>query len=364
MPDLVRKTLLAPFSFLYGVAVWVRNKLYDWQIFKTHAPGVPIISVGNLSVGGTGKTPMTEYLLRYLLAHRVNPAYLSRGYGRKTKGYIRLDAAQHNAQQVGDEALQVARKFPAIPVAVCENRVAGVHQLLQGNDIGCVILDDAFQHRRIGRQLDVVMIDANRLPWKDALLPAGTLREPYRNLGRANLVVVNKVRNLGAIPYIKQRLHKHGHQVCFAQLKPQRLVSFGGIDVIGLDQLKNRNCIVFSGLGNNEVFYEDVRAAGLKIVKKYPFTDHHVFTEKEIKTITRHYRYLTNQDVFEAQPVIITTEKDFNRLKDAKWFQLQASQLPFYYLEVALEIIEGKEIFEGFLQTLVDTHAGRRSATV
>lgn len=367
MPDPLRRILLLPFSFLYGLVIWTRNKLYDWGVFRTSSPPVPVVSVGNLSVGGTGKTPMTEYLLRYLQEKGASPAYLSRGYGRDSKGFILINPEQHTAYQVGDEALQVARKFNNVPVAVCEDRVAGVRQLLASNSsISCVVLDDAFQHRRMGRTLDFVMLDANRLPWNDFLLPAGTLREQTANLHRADLVVVNKVRNQNMVSGLRRKLEKQGHQACFAQLRPLRLVSFKGNEVIEIEQLKNRNCVVFSGLGNNAVFFDDLQALGIKIVKKFPFADHYVFSEQEMKRITRHYRRIANQDIFEAQPLIITTEKDFNRLKDAGWFQLLSQQFPFYYLEVALEIIDGKEIFEGFLQTLVpnNTDAGRRSATV
>ena len=180
--------LLVPFSLLYcSLVVIIRNYCYDAGLLKsTSFPTKPVISVGNLDVGGAGKSPMTEYLIR-LLKDKYKLATLSRGYGRKTKGYLTATATATN---LGDEPAQYKAKFPDITVAVCEKRVEGIQKLLP--DHGVILLDDAFQHRAVSPGLSILLLDYNRLGEPHLLLPAGNLREPFSGRWRAQVIVVTK----------------------------------------------------------------------------------------------------------------------------------------------------------------------------
>ena len=183
--------IITPLSWLYSVVVWVRNVLYDERILPSQEVDIPTIGVGNLAVGGTGKTPMTEYLLR-LLSGKYQVAVLSRGYGRKTTGF-RLARPTDTARTIGDEPLQIHLHFPDVPVAVCANRVEGIKRLRQlFPKLQCVILDDAFQHRHVAPGVNIVLMDYNRPIYEDSLMPTGMLREPKSSLLRAHVIIVTK----------------------------------------------------------------------------------------------------------------------------------------------------------------------------
>ena len=182
------KLLLYPLSLLYGLVVSVRNKLYDFKLFKSREFDIPVISIGNITVGGTGKTPHTEYLIK-LLKQNYRVAALSRGYKRKSQGFRLVDTSSM-VEEVGDEPLQMKRKYPGVTISVCENRVQGVDALLEANPApDVVVLDDAFQHRRITPGLNILLIDYNKPIKDDYLLPLGRLRESklQAKIGRAHV---------------------------------------------------------------------------------------------------------------------------------------------------------------------------------
>ena len=184
---------LYPLSWLYGAGVCLRNKLFDWGWLRSRSFDVPVICVGNIAVGGTGKTPHTEYLIKLLQNEGINVATLSRGYKRKSKGYI-LATAESSVQKIGDEPYQIKSKFPDIRVAVDENRCHGIEQLLtlKSPAVDAVLLDDAFQHRHVKAGMNILLTDYHRLLCDDALLPAGRLREPACGKNRAQIVIVTK----------------------------------------------------------------------------------------------------------------------------------------------------------------------------
>ncbi|KPL12396.1 MAG: tetraacyldisaccharide 4'-kinase, partial [Bacteroides sp. SM23_62] len=185
------RILLYPFSLLYGLAVSIRNKLYDYSVIKSHEFPIPIISVGNITVGGTGKTPHVEYLIE-LLKDEFNVAVLSRGYKRKTRHFI-MAGSDSGVEDIGDEPVQIKQKFPDVHVAVDRKRVNGVEQLMAKiPDLDVVLLDDAYQHRRIKPGLSILLIDFNRPITKDRLLPAGRLREKAYEKRRGNIILVTK----------------------------------------------------------------------------------------------------------------------------------------------------------------------------
>ena len=182
---------LIPVSWLYGLGVEIRNKLFDWGILPAEEFDIPVISVGNLAVGGTGKTPHIEYLIE-LLGHKYHIAVLRRGYKRKSRGFILADD-KSTAREIGDEPYQIKRKYPNITVAVDANRRRGIKQLKkQIPDIDVILLDDAFQHRYVTPLSSIVLTDYNRALHLDKLLPAGRLRESRHELSRANMVIVTK----------------------------------------------------------------------------------------------------------------------------------------------------------------------------
>ena len=213
---------LYPLSWLYGIGVCLRNKLFDWGWLRSKSFDIPVICVGNLAVGGTGKTPHTEYLIRLLQNEGINVAALSRGYKRKSKGYI-LATAESSAGKIGDEPYQIKSKFPDIRVAVDEDRCHGIEQLLKLKNpaVDAVLLDDAFQHRRVKAGLNILLTDFHRLLCDDVLLPAGRLREPAGGKNRAQIVIVTKCPdNIKPIDFniITKRLHLYPYPVSYTHL--------------------------------------------------------------------------------------------------------------------------------------------------
>lgn len=209
---------LYPASWLYGAAVMMRNKLFDWEVLQSKSFDIPIISVGNLAVGGTGKTPHTEYLIKSL-CNQYNVAVLSRGYKRHTKGYV-LATPESTARSIGDEPYQMHQKFPSVTVAVDEKRCHGIEKLLalQKPSIDVILLDDAFQHRYVKPGLSILLTDYHRLFCDDTLLPAGRLREPISGKNRAQIVIVTKCpQDIKPIDYniITKRLNLYPYQQLF-----------------------------------------------------------------------------------------------------------------------------------------------------
>ncbi len=286
--------LYAPLSRLYGLGVFVRNMLYDEHVFVSHSVTVPTICVGNLAVGGTGKTPHVEYLLRSL-APEYKVAVLSRGYKRKTRGFLLADA-QSTARTIGDEAMQIHTKFPDIPVAVCENRVHGVRQLqkrIEGLQV--VILDDAYQHRALRCGFYILLTPYDRLYIDDHLLPWGRLRDTVNQSQRANAVIVTKCPpDLRPIDrrVIVNRLGLSSFQhVYFTQLDYQQPQQTG-------------RPLVVTGIAQTDYMMQYVRSLYPK-AELMAFADHHAFSPADIERIARRA---------ESFDFVLTTEKDYQRL--------------------------------------------------
>jgi tetraacyldisaccharide 4'-kinase len=288
--------------------------LYDWGILKSKVPAVHTICVGNLSVGGTGKTPHVDYLIR-LLKDEFEVATLSRGYKRKTKGFI-LAEQESTSEEIGDEPLLYKTKYPAIHVAVDANRVKGVKKLLEEHaSLNAVILDDAFQHRAIKCGLNIVISEYENLYYHDYLLPAGRLREGKAGIKRADIIIVSKtpekttpvdIRNI--LKDIKPLPHQ---QVFFSYLKYGELYSISNSNekIDTLNDLFRYRLVVFTGIANPSpmITYLKEYSAG---VSHLPFSDHHDYTISDINNIQKYY------ESFEGgNKIIVTTEKDLMRLK-------------------------------------------------
>lgn len=350
------KALRAVFGFVpmlfFSLGVLLRNGLYGAGVLRSHKLPFRVISVGNLSVGGTGKTPTAELLLRECAERGLKVGYLSRGYGRSTTGYVRVDPANSLASQVGDEALQVATKFPAVAVAVCEDRVTGAHLLHEQTGIEVLVLDDAFQHRAIARDLDIVTLDASRLPWKDWPLPLGNLREPVRSLKRAQFVLVNKVVDPNETRAIKKRLPNA--KMAFTKQVSIAVKPFNPAHpTLQVSDLHQQTVVAFSALGNNRGFLNHLLLHGVNLARFYSYPDHHNYRQQEVERMLRRFEKVCDKGVMVKQPILITTEKDYTRLRTEPWFSQLAQAVPFYYLEIGLEVIKGQEAFAEVLASVV-----------
>ena len=286
--------LLAPISWIYGFVVWLRNLLYDDHILHSTRVSIPTICVGNLAVGGTGKTPMAEYLIA-LLSPTYKVALLSRGYGRKTKGF-RLANEQDTAQTIGDEPMQIHTHFPDIPVAVCEDRVKGVRRLQQlYPDLQCVILDDAYQHRKLRCGFYVLLTPYDRLYTNDHMLPWGRLRDLPNQSHRANVVVVTKCPE--HMQPIERRIVSNNLQLASYQ---HLFYSSIGYAPIAVDSTP----LLVTGIANPMPLLHHMQQQ-FPDTELFAFPDHHVFTNQDIiriKEKAEHYEH------------IVTTEKDYMRL--------------------------------------------------
>lgn len=300
---------LMPFSWLYGLIVSIRNIMFDCGVLKSKSYNVPVISVGNLTVGGTGKTPHSEYLIK-LLSKDNQVAVLSRGYKRKTRGYL-LATDSTPMRDIGDEPYQMKHKFPSIHMAVDKNRCHGIDQLIKPNlkpETDVIILDDAYQHRYVQPGINIVLMDYHRLIYFDRLLPAGRLREPKSSMNRADIVIVTKCP-LYITPMdrrgIERSLDLENWQriffTTFTYGEPYPL--FGNRkDAISINKLKDRELLLISGIASPEQLEYDL--GKITTFTSLHFGDHHNFTKHDIATIESKAK-----DKF-----VITTEKDATRL--------------------------------------------------
>ena len=336
---------LLPLSLLYGLVVWFRNKLFDRKILLSKKYDIPVVSVGNITVGGTGKTPHVEYLLR-LLQKKYKVAVLSRGYKRKTSGFVLADK-KATGKTIGDEPFQIFRKFPETIVAVDSNRRRGIKKLLTLPEINrpeIILLDDAFQHRYVKPSLSILLTDSNRLMYEDFLLPAGRLREPCSGKERAGIVIVTKCSSaLQPVDYeyISKHLNLFPHQsLYFTAFEYGNLIPcFGNKEPAGktLEEIRENNCpvLLIAGIANPQTLISELKIYAKKL-ETMIFPDHHLFTMNDIRKIDAKFAQLSG-----VNKLIITTEKDFVRLMDCKLSdELKAA---IYYLPINVVFKENKE---------------------
>lgn len=332
------KIILIPISLIYGTMTYFRNLLFDIGIFRMKKHAVPIISVGNLSMGGTGKTPHVEYIL-YQFHNKYKLATLSRGYGRKTKGYFLADA-KSDSNTIGDEPLQYYQKFKNISVAVDEKRNRGAQELLKTNDdLDLIILDDAYQHRWIQRDLNILLSDFHNIYHKDLLVPSGQLREFRCGANRADIVIITKtpiVLSPITRRRIKEELNLKDHQkLLFSKIKYDGFVSFKD----GSKLKKNPSVstiILFAGIANSYPLQEYLKQFCNELVV-ITFTDHHNYSEKDFQQITKTYH-----DVFGKNKMMVTTEKDAQRLNTSP-HKNQLNDCHLFYIPIHVCFHNGDE---------------------
>ncbi len=301
--NLLRK-ILFPFAILYGFITSIRNFLFDKGIIKSYSFDIPVIAVGNLSVGGTGKTPQIEYLIR-LLSPNYKVATLSRGYKRKSEGFILADASS-NAEILGDEPFQYYEKFQNIQVAVDADRKNGIEQLLsQANKPEIILLDDAYQHRKVKAGFYILLTSYGDLYSDDFILPTGNLRESRSGAKRANLVIVTKcpaTLSLDEQNKIKAKLNLTPNQELFFSFIDYEDAIYSEDKRKKVEEIKNVDTLLLAGIAKPTPFFDYLKSNNDECLT---FPDHHHFTEKDILDIKN-----------KAQnKIVITTEKDFVRLK-------------------------------------------------
>ncbi|UZO80583.1 tetraacyldisaccharide 4'-kinase [Aquimarina sp. ERC-38] len=307
------RIILFPIIPVYYTITWVRNFLYDKGILKQTSFNLPVIAVGNLSTGGTGKSPMVEYLID-LLRKTNKIAVLSRGYGRKTKGFYQVEV-ESNAHEVGDEPLQIKKKFPYVKVAVAENRVQGIQKLLEEEPWDAILLDDAFQHRKVKASGYILLTTYDQLYVDDMVLPTGNLREPKSGAKRGDIIVVTKCpKNLtqkDAVLITDKLKLASGQHLFFSTIIYDRQVKNKNSQ-IPLSNLKRNSFLLVTGIANPDTLISYLNEQQLQFTH-LNFPDHYHFNDKDIAK-------------FNTYDKVLCTEKDYVRLsghlpEEKLWYQ-------------------------------------------
>jgi tetraacyldisaccharide 4'-kinase len=329
------RVLLLPFAILFWLAVAIRNWMYDKKIIKSVSFGLPLICVGNLSVGGTGKSPMVEYLVRHL-KNRFRIATLSRGYKRKTKGYA-LARTETTAIEIGDEPMQFHLKFPDVPVAVGEERLDAIPQLLHDKPgIQAIILDDAFQHRIVNAGLNILLTDYNNLFTRDFFLPTGDLRDQRKSYRRAHIIVVTKCKpdlpdeeRKKIVEEIKPLAHQKVFFTCISYGTPYHIVNK---DFYFINE--KTEVLLLTGIANPRPLKKFLEER-IETYYMMSYNDHHIFSMVDWKDIQKRYNSIQAE-----KKIILTTEKDAMRLLK---FSQEMNGMPFYVLPIEHKFLFNQE---------------------
>lgn len=336
---LLRILLSIPILPVYALIVWVRNCMFDRGVLKSTRFSVPVISVGNLSTGGTGKTPHIEYLVRIFTAAGYQVGIVTRGYGRKTRRPI-LASAQHTARDIGDEPRQYIQKFPDLGVMVDANRVRGIGLLLLFRpQTQIILLDDAFQHRYVNPAFSILLTDYSKPYTSDYLLPLGNLRENPKGAGRADSIIVTKCPqdlNREQQLQLKNQLHPLSKQsLFFSKIKYEKIIWHSQASVFSMasrqTEAKTLTCILLTGIANPAPLLTYMQELYTQVVH-LPYPDHHDYTALEIDQIARKCAKYSN-------PVLICTEKDFMRLENSPNLHLLNS-IPLGYIPIEIQITD------------------------
>jgi tetraacyldisaccharide 4'-kinase len=326
------RILAFPFSLIYALVVYFRNLLYDSGILTSVTLNTPTICVGNLSVGGTGKTPMIEWLLNHL-SGGSRLAVLSRGYKRKSKGYV-LAQPTSTTEEIGDEPLQIYSKFPEVGVAVATDRIEGIKQLETTLHPDLILLDDAYQHRKVNPSFSILLTSYGQLYAKDWYLPTGNLRDSKNASKRADLIVVTKcppfLDDEAKLKIIRELNPEMNQKVLFCTLEYDINLKGAKTD-LSIHALKKKEVTLVTGIANPKPLLEFLKSEEIRFDHQ-KFNDHHYFSGKEI-------------DFFNSRPLVLTTEKDYMRLKN------KVDNL--YYIAVRHRFLGGgKEVIQKSLENL------------
>lgn len=344
--NILAKILLAPFALLYGVLISFRNFFFQIGLIRSSTFNIPVINIGNLSIGGAGKTPHVEYLIN-LLKPYINVSVLSRGYGRNTKGF-HFVKPEGDAQQYGDEPLQYKRKNKDVVVAVSESRALGIPEILKSYPhVSTVLLDDAFQHIAVQPSLNILLTQANKLFSDDYLLPSGRLREWRSAYKRANIIIVTKCPEdfskedkMSVISKIKPADHQHIYFSHYIYGTPYNIYKPSE----RIDLKEELSVLLVSAIANTDYLSAYLNSTGCSI-DHVKFEDHHYFTEHEMSQIKQSFDRIENPN-----KILLCSEKDAMRLDLHRSF-LISSQVPIFALPIKVEFLfeEGK-IFEDMIK--------------
>ena len=342
------KLLLKLLSYPYRMVISIRHWLFDYKILKSETFATPVICVGNITVGGTGKTPTAELILNYMRQH-YRVALLSRGYGRRTKGYREVKT-NSSYRDVGDEPLQIKLKFPDALVVVCEKRAEAIRRIeAEHPEINLIIMDDGFQHRHVEPRINVLIIDSTRPFAEDDYLPAGTLRDKLSALDRAHYFIVTKCSP--TMSQLDQRLwRKDLQKVAYQRIYFTRVIPSAPISLFSSEfTLKpGDEVVVMSGIGNPKPFVKGIREQ-FKVVATYNFPDHHIYSVDDLQRVAKS---------LEKHPAacLLTTEKDAVKLRRSRRVP-EIIRQRLFYMPVVMEFLEGSD--EDLLGTLKDDLDGK-----
>lgn len=342
------KLLLKLLSYIYRMVISVRHWLFDNRLLKSEKFDIPVICVGNITVGGTGKTPTAEMIIDTMKS-TYNVALLSRGYGRRTKGYreVTLDSSYRD---VGDEPLQIKLKFPDVLVVVCEKRVAAIHRIqAEHPEINLIVMDDGFQHRHVDPRINVVVLDYTRPFYEDDFLPAGSLRDKLDSLYRAHYFIVTKCPKLMQ-PLDQRMWRKELQLVAYQKIYFTRVVPTVAVPLFSTSNSLNQGdeVIVMSGIGNPKPFVKGVKKHYI-VVENLVYPDHHVYTVEDIENIVAMIKKHPNA-------MLLTTEKDAVKLRRSRRVP-DIIRERLFYQPVKVEFLEGSD--EDFFGTLKSDLLGK-----
>ncbi|KAF0151807.1 MAG: tetraacyldisaccharide 4'-kinase [Ignavibacteria bacterium] len=335
MLELLR-IIFSPFAFIYAVIIRVRNYLFDKNIFRVRSVKAKVISVGNITVGGSGKTPTVLMLGNMLKIFNKRIGILSRGYGRRSFGYLLVSNGNEiisKVEQCGDEIILVAEELK-VPAAVCEKRAAGAEQLIEDTYVDTIILDDAFQHRWIYRDLDIVLVDQRFLLKVDFVeqnpIPLGMMREPFESLKRADIIILNrKFSEQSEIP-AKLKRHFAGKEVFHGYYSSQGIYDVKTQKSFSLEDFRGQKSLVVCGIAKPHSFLKILEQNNIDITNKLLYPDHANYTTAEVQEIRKLFYDANTHSV-------LTTHKDAVKLKN---FRKELDDIDIYYLKIEMKIEE------------------------
>lgn len=342
------KGILYPFSVLYNGVTAFRNLSFDKGWKKSFRFDIPVISVGNLTVGGTGKTPHVEYLVR-LLKSDYNVGVLSRGYGRKTNGYILAEEGKVTAREIGDEPMQYFTKYGKdVLVAVGEERALAIpNMLLDKEELDVILLDDAYQHRKVKRTVDILLTDYGRLFYKDLVLPSGRLRESRKGAERASMVVVTKCPNDisdAERKEINTNISKYTRKECPVFFTYIKYGAFMPVLNPSLQIEGRKDILLVTGIANTERLKADIHQMGYNVLSHLEFSDHVKYNKAHIKKIVESYQGLMEKNV-----IVLTTEKDAVKLSSPE-LKGSLDNMPLFCLPIEIDFVENRKDFDSSIK--------------
>jgi len=349
----VMSTILLPLSWLYGLAAAARNGAFDRGLLPRRRAAVPVIAVGNLTAGGTGKTPLVEFIMGRLAARGLSVAVVSRGYGRLSRGVVvvsRRGEIRADALTGGDEPVQIARKFPSASVVVGEWRTEAASRAVGECGAEVIVLDDAFQHRYIERDLDILVIDAGTDFLRENLLPAGIRREWFSGLKRAGLIGFSRADAAGDPPWAGMLARWSAARIFAYDIRITGFAAMPGGEPCVSGSLRGKNVLAFSGTGSHRGFVASLRAEGLNVIAERQFRDHHRYSAEDLDALL---------DAAAGTEACVTTEKDMVRLvADPRLLERAGGKVPFLYATAAIRMLRGEALLEGALRNVLEE--GRR----